>query len=79
MKFYLLVFLAFTFNLFSQNYYTVISPFVESELNDVFLVNQDVGWIVGNKGIILYTSDGGQNWVRKSTLFNYDLLKVFFL
>ena len=78
MKFYLLVFLAFTFNLFSQNYYTVISPFVESELNDVFLVNQDVGWIVGNKGIILYTSDGGQNWVRKSTLFNYDFLKVFF-
>jgi photosystem II stability/assembly factor-like uncharacterized protein len=78
MKFYLLVFLAFTFNLLSQNYYTVISPFVESELNDVFLVNQDVGWIVGNKGIILYTSDGGQNWVRKSTLFNYDFLKVFF-
>ena len=70
--------LIFALNLSAQNYYTVISPYVESELNDVFLVNQDVGWIVGNKGIILQTSDGGQSWIRKSSQFNYDLLKVFF-
>lgn len=72
------IFLIFALNLSAQNYYTVISPYVESELNDVFLVNQDVGWIVGNKGIILQTSDGGQSWIRKSSQFNYDLLKVFF-
>jgi len=77
-RFCFFIVLIFAFNLFAQNYYTVISPYVESELNDVFLVNQDIGWIVGNKGIILYTSDGGQSWIRKSSQFNYDFLKVFF-
>ncbi len=77
-KFYFLISLFFAFNLFAQNYYTVISPFVESELNDVCMINQDIGWIVGNKGIILYTSDGGLNWTKRYSQFNYDLLKVFF-
>lgn len=77
-KSYLLIILLFTLNLFAQNYYTVITPFVESDLNDVCMINQDIGWIVGNKGIILYTSDGGMNWIKKYSQFNYDLLKVFF-
>lgn len=78
-KLFMLLVLVLSFNVSAQNYYTVISPFVESELNDVFMVNQDIGWIVGNKGIILYTSDGGLNWVKKYSQFNYDLLKVFFI
>lgn len=62
----------------AQNYYQVISPAVESELNDVFLINEQLGWIVGNKGIVLKTTDGGVNWVKKNLPFQYDLLKVFF-
>lgn len=76
-----LIFLLFVvlFNTgFSQNYYQVISPSVEAELNDVFLINEQTGWIVGNKGIILKTTDGGLNWIRKDTPFKYDFLKVFF-
>lgn len=71
--------LLFIFNIgTTQNFYQVISPTVESELNDVFLINEQLGWIVGNKGILLKTTDGGLNWIKKSFPYQYDLLKIFF-
>ena len=41
-----------------QNYY-----------NDVFFVNDTLGWVVGGLGyggVILHTSDGGNNWIKQS-------------
>lgn len=61
-----------------QNFVPVLSPDIESELNDVYLIDDQLGWIVGNKGILLKTTDGGNNWIRKNIHYQYDLLKVFF-
>ncbi|MEM6579707.1 MAG: YCF48-related protein [Pseudomonadota bacterium] len=35
---------------------------VRSTLLDVFFVNEQLGWAVGHEGVILHSSDGGQNW-----------------
>ncbi|MEM8564765.1 MAG: YCF48-related protein [Pseudomonadota bacterium] len=35
---------------------------VRSTLLDVFFVNDQLGWAVGHEGVILHSSDGGQNW-----------------
>jgi photosystem II stability/assembly factor-like uncharacterized protein len=36
--------------------------YMEPNLNSVFFVDQQFGWIVGEFGLILHTSDGGRSW-----------------
>lgn len=36
---------------------------VNKLLTDVFFLDQDIGWVVGHDGLILHTTDGGNNWV----------------
>lgn len=43
------------------------SPFgLVANFNDVFFTSASVGWIVGDHGKILYTSDGGNSWTVKT-------------
>ena len=42
----------------------VPSP-VSTDFTAVQFVNAQSGWIVGHDGIVLHSSDGGQNWERK--------------
>ena len=32
-------------------------------LHDVFFVDDQVGWVSGDKGTILFTKDGGDTWI----------------
>ncbi len=66
-------------NLVGQNYQIVLEPDVKSELNDLFIIDQNNIYLVGNKGLLLFSSDGGENWIPKSTQFDYDFLKIFFV
>lgn len=34
------------------------------DLSSVFFLNSNTGWIVGNRGIILHTTNGGDQWER---------------
>ncbi len=49
------------------------------ELNDVFLVNENTGWIIGEEGYLLYSSDGGYTWTEKNSGTDKDLMEIFFL
>ena len=40
----------------------------KKDLYGVFFVNSDIGTIVGDEGLILYTVDGGKTWVRKNVI-----------
>ena len=59
-------------------------------LRDIFFVNENIGWIVGEESFILKTTDGGANWFKpyeelpkcfkcKGIKSKYDLESVFFL
>ncbi|AYQ36608.1 YCF48-related protein [Runella sp. SP2] len=48
-------------------------------LHNVYFINPLEGWIVGANGIILKTTDGGNNWIRKTSNTNYRLINVHFL
>ena len=37
----------------------------DAELTDLFFVDANNGWVVGDRGIVLYTSDGGDRWHNK--------------
>jgi photosystem II stability/assembly factor-like uncharacterized protein len=34
----------------------------DAELTDVFFLDSDQGWAVGDRGVILHTEDGGRHW-----------------
>ena len=34
----------------------------DAELTDVFFLDPDQGWAVGDRGVILHTEDGGRHW-----------------
>lgn len=48
-------------------------------LLDIHFINRDIGWIVGSKGRIYHTEDGGQHWVRQKSNNKFDLKKIQFV
>jgi photosystem II stability/assembly factor-like uncharacterized protein len=48
-------------------------------LNDVFFLDAQTGWAVGERGTILHTDDGGDTWQRQVSPVNGDLRRIVFL
>jgi photosystem II stability/assembly factor-like uncharacterized protein len=48
----------------------------EENLYGIYFRNSAEGWIVGGKGTLLRTSDGGENWLKSENLTDHDLLAV---
>ena len=48
-------------------------------LNSVFFTDSLYGWIAGDSGTIMNTSDGGQTWNRQVTGTTNNIVSVFFL
>ncbi len=48
----------------------------DAYLQDVFFINADRGWVVGH-GVILNTTDGGENWTLQDSINAY-FMSVFF-
>ncbi len=51
----------------------------DAELADVFFLDADQGWAVGDRGVILWTSDGGRRWELADSPVNCRIEAVFFL
>ena len=51
----------------------------DSTLRSVFFVDHDMGWAVGDRGIILKTEDGGRNWQSISSPRDLVWTSVFFI
>ncbi len=50
-----------------------------SDLRSVFFVDAQVGWAVGDKGLILHSEDGGKSWRAQSSGTAGMLDSVFFV
>jgi photosystem II stability/assembly factor-like uncharacterized protein len=51
----------------------------DAELADVFFIDLDRGWAVGDRGIILATDDGGRRWTVSDSPVNCRLESVTFI
>jgi photosystem II stability/assembly factor-like uncharacterized protein len=51
----------------------------DAELNDVFFLDPDRGWAVGDRGAIWHTEDGGRHWRLQSTPIACRLQAVWFV
>ena len=51
----------------------------DAELTDVYFVDPDRGWTVGDRGVIWRTEDGGRIWKRQASQTTCRLESVCFL
>jgi photosystem II stability/assembly factor-like uncharacterized protein len=51
----------------------------ESNLLDIFFIDENYGWVVGSNSIVLKTSNGGTNWEVIDTQTNEYYYSVFFI
>ncbi|MEZ4691308.1 MAG: YCF48-related protein [Ignavibacteria bacterium] len=47
-------------------------------MNDVFFVNSETGYVCGDSGVVLKTSNGGVNWYMLQSELNSNLNGIFF-
>ena len=70
----------FSSAIFAQNYkWTQQNSGDTIYLRDVYFTDNQNGWIVGNKGVILNTTDGGQNWTTQTSGVSELLRAVYFI
>ena len=50
----------------------------ETHFTDIHFVNSTYGWIVGEKGFIVHTNNGGKTWNRQEVGTEEDLKAVYF-
>ena len=76
-KIYLLI-LTFLFcaSLFSQTGWIQINTGAVKSINDIFFINANTGWAVGDSTIIK-TTNGGLNWVSQGYTYSSNIKNVF--
>jgi len=37
--------------------------FSKIDINSIKFLNKNIGWLVGNRGVIVHTNDGGESWI----------------
>jgi len=60
------------------NTWTAQTTNVESILKDIYFVDANKGWVVGEDGVILYTEDAGKTWTIQKSGTEEHLLSVSF-
>lgn len=65
--------------LFAQSGWVLQHSGTNATLNDVFMINENTGYAAGNMGVILKTTNSGNNWSNIFGQTNYDAVSVNFL
>jgi len=74
---FILLFLLFTTG-YAQAQWIKQEAGTSEALNDVFCISADTVLAVGNAGVILKTTDGGEHWIQKNSPFTGYLWKIRF-
>jgi len=75
-----IIFLLFNGVVFAQNFtWTQQNSGVTTRLRDVYFTDIQTGWVVGDEGVILSTTNGGINWNAQISGTSERLSAVFFI
>lgn len=59
--------------------WTLCENNVHTKWNDIFAIDSQKIWVVGNAGKLLYSQDGGNNWVEKNLNMQNNLTCIQFI
>jgi len=51
---------------------------LNSNLYALHFINTDSGWVGGDNGVILFTSDGGESWIKQETPSSITIYSIHF-
>ena len=68
-----------TVSLFAQSEPCPDELLRDAELSDVFFLDPDRGWAIGDRGVIWHTKDGGRHWLLQASPSTCRLESVWFL
>jgi photosystem II stability/assembly factor-like uncharacterized protein len=71
--------LSLTGNLLAQEYWLKQSSPTNQKLNNLSFIDSLHGWVSGDSGVILHTSNGGANWNIQETGLNDRIWDIFFI
>jgi len=76
--FFTILNLTFSLNSYRKAYYTYQNS-ANFELNDIFFLNESVGWVVSDKGHIFSTQNGGRIWKEQFLEISKSITQIQFL
>ena len=50
----------------------------KKDLNAIYFVDREIGWVAGDSGLIFSTGSGGDNWAELKSGVNFSLSDIFF-
>ncbi|MGH9845627.1 MAG: WD40/YVTN/BNR-like repeat-containing protein, partial [Blastocatellia bacterium] len=59
-------------------WYVALQDQSRRDLNSIFFLDGRYGWVIGDRGIIHATQDGGQYWLAQDPRINSNLNDIFF-
>jgi len=62
----------------AQNYSIYLTPYFQESMRDIFFIDEQVGWLCGNSGLVMKTTNGGDSWVEQNSGVTKDLQKIYF-
>ncbi|MBN8569452.1 MAG: T9SS type A sorting domain-containing protein [Ignavibacteria bacterium] len=69
----------FSGNSYSQNGWVQVNSGTTKSLSKAFFINNNTGWICGDSGLVIKTTDKGFTWQSKSLLIRDKLNDIFFI
>jgi photosystem II stability/assembly factor-like uncharacterized protein len=69
----------FSTSLLAQDYWSKIESPTNNDLNTLFFIDSLSGYVAGDSGLILYTSNGGASWIQQQSNTNRNIIDLFFL
>ena len=68
-----------SFNAYSQNFWERIESPTTIQLNSIVFIDSLNGWVSGDSGLILHTSNGGLDWETQYSNDSLNVVNIFFL
>jgi photosystem II stability/assembly factor-like uncharacterized protein len=75
---FIFVVILVTSSLYSQPQWEQLNSGINTNLMALYFLSDDVGWVVGDNGVIIKTTNGGTTWNQQTSNTNLDLLSVYF-
>lgn len=76
--YWFIILFSFHPSLFSQGSWERIHLPSTVWFRSVYFTDSLFGWVAGDSGIILHTTDGGKNWMPQTTNLKYEIADIFF-
>ena len=51
----------------------------QNSINDIFILENETGWMVGNKNLLFKTENNGDTWEQDSIIIEENINRIFFL